>query len=569
MKRTALRGLALGTAVVAAVLLPAAPALAHPLGNFTVNTYSAVVVEPSVVRVDVVVDRAEIPTRQVFPRLDDRTGTLPGEEAAQAATSQCDAVADGAELTRDGRPTALRVDATELSFPEGAAGLRTARLVCSLTTGEVDGLVGSRLSYELTPPSRAAGWHETSAVGDGTRLRGADVPEQSVSDALRAYPEDLLSSPLDVRSASFEVAAGSGQAEGVGGLLTAGAGSALPRGADRLTEAFTSLVSRERLDAPFVLGALGIALLLGGAHAFAPGHGKTVMAAYLVGQRGAFRDAALIGASVTVTHTLGVLVLGIALSAAGLATPERLYPWLGLASGLLLVGIGAALLYARRRTRLEADTHAHPPDTAAALTSRTSAHPVPALVRAGSVPPALSATPEGDHDSVDHPHDHDHPHVSDHPHDRNHPHDGDHDHDAHPHPHGHDGGEHSHGLFKHSHAVAPQGSGVRGLLAVGFAGGLVPSPSALIVLLGGIALGRAWFGLVLVIAYGLGMASALVLVGFALVKARDRVSAALRRTERPRQVAGALALARALPVVTAVLVIVVGLGVSARAVLQL
>lgn len=107
------------------------------------------------------------------------------------------------------------------------------------------------------------GCHETSAVGDGTRLRGADVPERSVSDALRAYPEDLLSSLLNVRSASFEVTAGSGSATGAAGLLSGGAVDALPRGADRLTEAFTDLVSRERLNAPFVLAALWIALLLG------------------------------------------------------------------------------------------------------------------------------------------------------------------------------------------------------------------------------------------------------------------------------------------------------------------
>lgn len=527
------------------MLLPAAPALAHPLGNFTVNTYSAIVVEPSVVRVDVVIDRAEIPTRQIFTRLDDRTGTLPGDEATQAAAAQCDASVASASLIVDGRPTMLRVTGSELTFPPGAAGLRISRLVCSLTTEELKGLVGSRVSYTLIPPSKGVGWHETSAVGDGTRLQGSDVPEQTVSDALRVYPQDLLSSPLDVRSASFGVATGSGSASGVGGLLAGGAVDALPRGADRLTQAFTALVSRDRLDPPFVLGAFAIALLLGGAHAFAPGHGKTVMAAYLVGQRGAFRDAALIGASVTVTHTLGVLVLGIALSAAGLATPERLYPYLGLASGLLLVGIGVALLLTRRRTRLGAE--------ASTSTARVAFTPSPALIQVGAA---------GDEASPHHRHDHTPDDVHDHPHEPG-------TSDGHAHAHDHAGGEHSHGLFSHTHAVAPKGSGVRGLLAVGFAGGLVPSPSALIVLLGGIALGRAWFGLVLVVAYGLGMATALVLVSVALVRARDRVGAALRRTERPRQVAGALALARALPVVTAVLVIVVGLGVSTRAVLQI
>lgn len=538
MNRFLRRGVAVGAVALTSVLLTAAPALAHPLGNFSVNTYSAVTVEPTAVRVDLVVDRAEIPTRQAFPQLDDRTGDLPGGEGAQEAATQCAAAASAADLTVDGRSVPLSVLDSELSFPPGAAGLRTARLVCSLATDELAGVVGSMVRYELVPPSGGVGWHETTASGDGTRLQGADVPEQSVSQELRTYPEDLLSSPLDVRSASFEVGAGSGRATGDGGLLEGGPAAALPRGADRLTEAFTGLVSRDDLDAPFVLVAFGIALVLGGAHAFAPGHGKTVMAAYLVGQRGAFRDAALIGASVTVTHTLGVLVLGVALSAAGLATPERLYPWLGLASGLLLIGIGVALLRAHRsRTLVTAPSH--------------GPEPVPSLVLAGAPATAVEALEHG-HNHGHHQHDHEHEH-----------HDHDHDHDR------HGADRHSHGLFSHSHAVAPAGSGVRGLLAVGFAGGLVPSPSALVVLLGGIALGRAWFGLALVVAYGLGMAMALVLVGVALVKARDRVGALLRRAEHPRRVAGAMALARVLPVLTAGVVVLVGVGLAGRAVVQL
>ena len=516
-------------------------AVAHPLGNFSVNTYSAVVVEPDAVRVDVVVDRAEIPTQQTYPELDQRAGALP-EQAGATAERECAAVADGARLSVAGRPIALQVAGAALSFPPGAAGLRTARLTCRLSTaGGLSGLVGSPVQYSLSPPTAAAGWHETTAVGDGTVLRGADVPAESISDGLRAYPDDLLSSPLDVRGASFEVAAGSGVVGGAGDLLDQGPLAVLPRGADRITDAFTGLVAREQLSAGFMAGALALAVLLGSAHAFAPGHGKTVMAAYLVGQRGSLRDVAVIGASVTLTHTLGVVTLGVVLSAVGLASPAGVYPWLTLVSGLLLVGIGVALLRAARRR---------------GPVRRVGTVEVRELVTAGAV------SDEGGAPGVAAAHEHHHQHDS---------HDGhDHDHDpGQQHDHGHDAEPHSHGLLSHTHAVPARGSGLRGLLTVGFAGGLVPSPSALVVLLGGIALGRAWFGLLLVLAYGVGMAVALALAGLLLTRARDRVSRFLQRREATGASQVGLRMALLLPALTAGVVVVIGAGIAARAGSQL
>src|SRR5207244_708695 len=120
--------------------------------------------------------------------------------------------------------------------------------------------------------------------------------------------------------------------------------SILPRGVDRATRAFTSLVSRQHLTVAFGILAVALALVLGAIHALAPGHGKTVMAAYLVGQRGSLRQAALIGLTVTATHTAGVMALGIVLTTSAVIAPERLYPWLGLASGLLLAAIGVSVL---------------------------------------------------------------------------------------------------------------------------------------------------------------------------------------------------------------------------------
>ena len=202
------------------------------------------------------------------------------------------------------------------------------------------------------------------------------------------------------------------------------------------------------------------------------------MAAYLVGLRGTPRQAAAIGATVTVTHTAWVLVLGVVLSSSRAVASERLYPWLGLASGLLLAAVGFGLL--------------------------------------------LRARPAHHH----------------------------HDHHDHGHHHGRDHG---------------RPLGLRGLVALGLAGGLMPSPSAVVVLLGGIALGRAWFGVALVLAYGVGMAATLTGIGLLLARLRARMD---RRLQLP---AGSL-LARAgrlLPVITASVIVVAGLALAASGAAQL
>jgi ABC-type nickel/cobalt efflux system permease component RcnA len=219
-----------------------------------------------------------------------------------------------------------------------------------------------------------------------------------------------------------------------------------------------------------VLFALG----LGAVHALAPGHGKTVMAAYLVGRRGDRRLALLLGGTVAATHTLAVLVLGTIVSASSTVAPERAYPALGVVSGVLFASVGVSLLVRARR-------HSH--------------H-----------------------------HDHDH-------------HDDDHHHHHH-----------------HDDVPAP---GWRGIVLPGLAGGLVPSPSALLVYLAGLALGRAWFGVALVVTYGLGIAASLVVAGYLLVRVRDRlVARGVTLVERA---------AVRVPVVSAVLVVLGGTGIAVRA----
>lgn len=497
--------------VLVVLALAATPdaANAHPLGNLSVNTFSRLTVAADKVTVEVVVDAAEIPTLQAFPDINRKRGAIDARERAAYQADRCRAIMSAIQLQAGGRDVALQVGAAALSFPPGSAGLRTSRLECTLSSPDELATPNSTLAYRITANTDRVGWREIVAVGDGVMFTSSDVSDKSISASLTQYPEDLLNSPLDQRDANITV----GDAVAVAPLARAPdrSPSVLPRGLDRFSTAFTDLVARRDLTLGFALLALLIAVGLGALHAFAPGHGKTVMAAYLVGREGSFRQAAIVGMSVTATHTLGVLALGVALTGAGLASPERVYPWLGTLSGLLLAGIGAGLLLRHHR-------------------SRGAGH---------------AAIAPGEAEAHNH----------------------DHGRDAAPHGRA-EHGSHRHGLVSHTHAPPP--TSVRGLITMGFAGGLVPSPSALLVLLGGVALGRAWFGVLLVVAYGIGMAVALIGTGLLLVSARDAVGRLMsRRSESPRAHRVVTMVGGALPTVTAGVVVIVGLGIALRSVAQI
>jgi ABC-type nickel/cobalt efflux system permease component RcnA len=476
--------------IAAAVILVPAAASAHPLGNFTVNTYSGLRVAPDHIRIDFVVDMAEIPalqkTQQIGREAEGRSTT---ERRRTFQQRECRRLGDGLHLRLDGTPLALDVTATGLAFPPGQAGLDTLRLTCSfLATPAGQSLSDATLAYGSDNFTDRIGWREITAVGDRVTLVASPVPTSSVSAKLTRYPNDLLSAPLDQRTVELRVRSG-GPAYAAPDSTHPETTSPLPRGLDQATQAFTSFVGRQDLSLGFAALALVLSVLLGAIHALAPGHGKTMMAAYLVGQRGSLRQAVGIGLTVTATHTAGVLVLGLAISMSAVVAPERLYPWLGLASGLLLAAIGVGLL---RR-----------------------------VVRSRSV----------DH----HHHDHEHDHYHDHAHDDHH---------------------------------RPEGRLLlrqRDLLAIGFVGGFLPSPSAVVVLLGAMALGRTWFGLLLVVAYGLGMAATLTGAGLFLLRARGSIDRRVHRLGRR----GLQAVNRFVPLATAVVIMIVGSALALRAAVQI
>ena len=545
--------LAFLTLVGAAAVAMAAPAAAHPLGNFTVNYYSGITVQPQAIIVDLVVDRAEIPTLQTFP--DAAIGHQPtgGDGLAR---QECAALASQAQLSVHGAPVTMGVESSRLDILPGAAGLPTSRVECRARTSTAVDPVGSQVSYQAAPNAGHVGWHEVTARGEGVTLADSTVPQDSPSKQLTAYPQDLLASPLDQNAARFTVRSGSGGAAGASVPGTVLGASSY--GLDGLTTAYTDLVSRTSLTPGFALLALVLSMLLGAMHAFAPGHGKTLMAAYLVGREGTWRQAAVIGVSVTVTHTVGVLLLGLALSAAVIAAPEELYPWLGLISGLLLAGIGITLLRSARRGHVHGPGgHTHGPG---GHTHGPGGHthgvdvedPVALRSAAEAYAPSLSTTQTTTRQEHGHDHGHDH---------------------GHHHGHGHDHGHEATEKQEADRPAAPTRRRRRlstGRLAmVGLVGGMVPSPSALLVLLGGIALGRAWFGAVLVVAYGAGMAAALVGTGLLLVAARDRLErwSALRANRdqgHTQQVV--LTWTRRLPYVTATIVILAGLWIAVRSI---
>jgi len=517
------------------ILVPAAIASAHPLGNFSRNVYAGLTIAPQKITIDHVLDLAEIPTFQERNVIDvNGDGTLSDTESAAYKATACSAA--GAQLhlsTERGRVQPLTLQSSSLSFPPGAADLPTQRLECTFValTNSITGL-----NFRDDVDAGRVGWHEITAVGDGVRLQSPDVPTTSPSNRLTSYPPELTASPLAINTAALswvidpsvvlpsaaEVDAPTGP--GAARALT----GAVPGGVDAATQAFTGLIADHSQSVGFVLLAFVLAVFLVALHALAPGHGKTLMAGYLLGAGGRAKDALLLGATVTVTHTTGVLILGIALATTTAFAPESAYPWLGLAAGILSVGAGLSLMWSLRKghghthTHPHGHPHGHLPDEGAPECARGSSDsPLPVISPRELVVTAHVAL-------MDPPEPHQHDAAVDHHH-----HDAAADHD-------------------HAEHRAPTH---RRLVVLGLAGGLVPSPSAVVVLLAGIALGKPILAVALVIAYGVGMAGVLAGAGILVLRARGLVERRLGEGG----ISGPLAiLARAMPMAAAFIVVVAG-----------
>jgi nickel/cobalt exporter len=451
-----MKRLVLLAALVAALAVSPA-ALAHPLGNFTTNRYSELDVSGDRVYVVYVLDLAEIPTLQQRARIRDIAAAIPRKLT----------------LMVDGRRLSLRPLGRTIAFPNGVGNLETTRLE-AIFMAQLPHRASVRLAYRDANFSGRIGWKEIVVrARDGARLLSSTAPKESISKRLRVYPTGVVDSPLEATSAVARVAPGE-TAGAPPSLRPNGDGEAPARVDSESESGFAELITEDDVSLAVVLIALAVALFWGAAHALTPGHGKAIVAAYLVGSRGKARHAFLLGGIVTVTHTIGVFALGlVTLALSEFVVPEQLYPWLNLVSALLVVGVGLAVLRARYR-------HARA-----------------------------------------HRHEHHHPH--------------------------------------HHHHEHKQGDGLRGLVAVGISGGLLPCPTALVVLLAAISLHRVGYGLLLIVAFSVGLASVVTAIGLVAVTAKRAFSRL--------QLDGPLV--RALPAVSALVVLGLGVAMTARAVPQL
>lgn len=335
-------GAATGMGVIA-VLALAGTAHAHPLGNLAVNHYDGLRLHPDRIENTAVVSTAEIPTLQEKSAADlDHDGTISVPERATRATALCHDLAGAIDSRLNGHRLSWTVNGSSLNYVPGAAGLETSRLTCRLSAA-ADLSRNATFTFRNGYRDDRTGWHEITATGDGVRLPKSVLPTRSVSDELRRYPGDQRTPPLDLRSATILTAPTTG-VPGPAGELTMAAPGMMHRWADRLTVALDDLVGGDRPTLAVGLLAGCLAFLLGAAHAALPGHGKTATAAYLAGRRGAVRDAVLVGATVTATHTTGVLVLGLVLLLSASLAGETALAYLALAGGLLVTAVGVVML---------------------------------------------------------------------------------------------------------------------------------------------------------------------------------------------------------------------------------
>ena len=499
------------------LVLTSGAAFGHPMGNFSINHYSKITVGQRAIDILYLIDMAEIPTYQEIrqagftPKADD-------PNVAQYLNRQEEVLKAGLSLQTDGQTVQLEAISHQVVFADGAGGLPTMKMGF-LFRGEVKAVSGvHNLSYADNNFQGRAGWKEIVVLGDGSSILESSASAVDRSRELTTYSSDVLNSPPQQLSAlvRYETQAvepdeqpparATGAASGKTLLLARAAHSvsalpirprpARPIGIDDDKERrphsrdiaysevpssmaalrpgthvqntprsrFTDLISTQgELSLWVLLSAALIAAGLGALHALEPGHGKTIVAAYLVGSRGTARHAVLLGIVVTASHTAGVYLLGaVTLYASRYIVPEQLYPWLGAISGLSVAGLGI-FIFLRHLTG-ETGEHSHAP-------GEQHSHWFLSIFQRGGKEQA--GEPE---------------------------------------------------CGRAGRKGTERALSLRELCMLGITGGIVPCPAALVVLLSAFSLHRIRFGLFLITAFSLGLAAVLVAVGLAMVYTKHLLS---------------------------------------------
>lgn len=390
-------------------------AWAHPMGNFSVNHYSRIDLQSDKVIVRYFIDLAEIPTYQELQRGNIATAVVDpnSPEVIHYVAARAAELGHGLVLDLNGKQMPLRLVSSGVIFPPGAGGLPTMKMGFvyeAAYPSTVDKQHVSLLYADNNYPGQT-GWKEIIALAPAGSMIQSSAPATDRSGELSNYPTDLLTSPpqdlqasvlaalpllseavanaqshsvLEQSSQRVHVPAAGAAPEGnhfkakagyapkqitpvpVAALVAPSQPASAPSTDVRLQanrqqtprSKFTELITAQHLNTWFLLTAALIAIGLGGLHALEPGHGKTIVAAYLVGSKGTARHAILLGMIVTASHTAGVFVLGtVTLYASRYIVPEQLYPWLGAFSGITIAALGGYMLL--RRLTGTATDHSH------------------------------------------------------------------------------------------------------------------------------------------------------------------------------------------------------------------
>jgi len=522
------------SSLLLSLALAAATLEAHPMGNFSVSHYTRLEPSSKGVEVTYVLDLAEVPTYMLLRdwKLDAKS---PQAELEQHAAEQAKEWGKGLEFQSAGKPLEPRFVSAAIRIADGAGGLAVARIT---STFELPG-AKSPLQFEDRNFPDRAGWKEIVIdSGAGAELLKASQGSTGRSKALTEYPADpTLAPPQDLRASLDWRVTGAPVTRALPRIVPIEQPKPVvapptpppsstpqvqqPAGSVVKGDFLSRLLAQQQIGWGWLLLGLLVAFGLGGAHALEPGHGKTIVAAYLVGSRGTMKHAALLGAMVTFTHTISVFLLGLAMLVLSKSiVPDKVIRVLEAVSGLSIVAIGAVMLFQRIR-RLRASGAAH------------------------------------DHHHHDHVHDHNHVHAHAHTHAHEHVHSHTHDH-HHDHSHVHDHHHHGHDHGPHGHSHVPEGEITPGsLIALGISGGLVPCPAALVIMLAAIAFGHAGAGLIQLVAFSLGLAGVLMAVGMMVLYAKSWLPDASAATRHP--------VVRMVPVFSAIVIMCVGLlmtGVS-------
>jgi ABC-type nickel/cobalt efflux system permease component RcnA len=454
------------------------------MGNFSVSHYAKLQPSAKGVELEYVLDLAEIPTFEMLRDWNMERSAPPAELERHAAV-QARLWLKNVDISLDGVTVHPKVESVNAVIADGAGNLPILRIT---THAHIDAR-GGKLTYEDRNYAERAGWKEIVINhGSGIVLRQASQTSQDVSKGLTQYPADpTVAPPQDLRAemrwstpvspAPVVIAAAKPVIQQLKQPHNAPAAPApatltaknAPAGAVTRGDYLSRFLHERELTPWMIFLALGVAFVLGSAHALTPGHGKTIVAAYLVGSRGTLKHAAFLGAIVTFTHTVVVFILGlVTLFLFNYVMPEKITEILGAVSGLSIALIGGWMLYKRLHAR------------SAAQNQRVIHH-----------------------------------------------HHGDgryHTHNYGSHTHSHGGGEHSH---------VPAEISWKSLVALGASGGLVPCESALVLLLGAIALGRVGLGLLLLLSFSLGLAIVLMAIGIAVLYAKNLIPESKRSSGHP------------------------------------